>query len=133
MKKMLKIMAMLLVISAVVFAAGCSDKKADTTAENGSQEEMTNETPIADQNVTESEDVAAETPAASDNITVGDEPADNLTVEDNGSAADSLNVEDNDSVDENVTVEDNSSADVTDDASNVTGDASADENTTQTV
>jgi hypothetical protein len=130
MKKMLKIMAMLLVISAVVFAAGCSDKKADTTAENGSQEEVTNEAPVADQNVTESEDVAAETPAASDNIT--DAAADNLTVEDNDSA-DNLTAEDNDSVDENVTVEDNSSADVTDDASNVTDDASADENTTQTV
>lgn len=123
-------MAMLLVISAVVFAAGCSDKKADTTAENGSQEEVTNEAPVADQNVTESEDVAAETPAASDNIT--DAAADNLTVEDNDSA-DNLTAEDNDSVDENVTVEDNSSADVTDDASNVTDDASADENTTQTV
>lgn len=131
MKKMLKIMAMLLVISAVVFAAGCSDKKADTAAENGSQEEMTNEAPVADQNVTESADVAAETPAAGDNIT--DAAADNLTVEDNDSAADNLTVEDNDSVDENVTVEDNSSADVTDDASNVTDDASADENTTQTV
>ncbi|AKB82321.1 hypothetical protein MSBR3_1743 [Methanosarcina barkeri 3] len=131
MKKMLKIMAMLLVISAVVFAAGCADKKADTTAENGSQEEVTNEAPVADQNVTESEDVAAETPAADDNIT--DAAADNLTVEDNDSAADNLTVEDNDSVDENVTVEDNSSADVTDDASNVTDDASADENTTQTV
>lgn len=131
MKKMLKIMAMLLVISAVVFAAGCSDKKAGTAAENGSQEEMTNEAPVADQNVTESADVAAETPAAGDNIT--DAAADNLTVEDNDSAADNLTVEDNDSVDENVTVEDNSSADVTDDASNVTDDASADENTTQTV
>ncbi|AKB55986.1 hypothetical protein [Methanosarcina barkeri] len=123
MKKMLKIMAMLLVISAVVFAAGCSDKNADTTAENGSQEEVTDQAPVADENGTQTEDVAADIPAdnmtvedndsAADNMTVedNDSAADNMTVEDNDSAADNMTVEDNDSAVDNVTVEDNDSAD----------------------
>lgn len=109
MKKMLKIMAMLLVISAVVFAAGCSDKNADTTAEDGSQEEVTDQAPVADENGTQTEDVAAEVPA--DNITDDDFATDNMTVEDNDSADDNMTVEDNDSADDNVTVEDNDSAD----------------------
>jgi len=84
MKKMLKIMAMLLVIGAVVFVAGCSDKNADTTAGNGSQEEMTNQAPIAD-NGTPNVTVTAEAPAnITDNFTdnVTDNGTDNVT--DNG-------------------------------------------------
>ncbi|HPS88559.1 MAG TPA: hypothetical protein PLC35_01065 [Methanosarcina vacuolata] len=78
MKKMLKIMAMLLVISAVVFAAGCSDKTADTTAENGSQEEVTDQTPVAD-NGTPSDNVNAEVPPA-ENGTFGND-SDNMSVD----------------------------------------------------
>ncbi|AKB52295.1 hypothetical protein MSBRW_3042 [Methanosarcina barkeri str. Wiesmoor] len=127
MKKMLKIMAMLLVISAVVFAAGCSDKNADTTAEDGSQEEVTDQAPVADENGTQTEDVAAEVPA--DNITDDDFATDNMTVEDNDSA-DDMTVEDNDSADDNMTVEDNDSAD---DNVTVEDNDSADDNATQTV
>ena len=81
-------MAMLLVISAVVFAAGCSDKSTDTTAENGSQEAVTDQAPVAD-NGTPAEDVNAEV------------PAENITVEDNDSADYNVTVEDNESADEN--------------------------------
>jgi PBP1b-binding outer membrane lipoprotein LpoB len=45
MKNMLKIMAMLLVIATVVFAAGCSSKNAATTEEPKATEQVT--TPIA--------------------------------------------------------------------------------------
>ena len=94
-------MAMLLVIGAVVFVAGCSDKNADTTADNGSQEEMTNQAPVAD-NGTPSENVSAEAPA--ENVTFG-----------------------NDSATDNMTYEDNASANVTDDASaNMTGEDNMD-------
>jgi pentapeptide MXKDX repeat protein len=75
MKKMLKIMAMLLVIGAVVFVAGCSDKNADTTADNGSQEEMTNQAPVAD-NGTPADNVSAEAPA--ENVTFGND-SDNMS------------------------------------------------------
>lgn len=74
MKKMLKIMAMLLVIATVVFAAGCSDKKADTTAENGTQEEVTDEAPVADEVVNESEDAAT--------VTAEDENGSDIVAED---------------------------------------------------
>jgi len=43
MKKMLKIMAMLLVIATVIFAAGCTDNETE-----GATEEVTDETPVAD-------------------------------------------------------------------------------------
>jgi len=44
MKKMLKIMAMLLVIATVVFAAGCAEK-----TEEGATEEAVEETPVAEE------------------------------------------------------------------------------------
>ncbi len=112
MKKMLKIMAMLLVIGAVVFAAGCSDKKADTTAGNGSQEEVTDQTPVAD-NGTPDENISAEAPA--DNITVGNDSA-NITVEDNMSDD---NISDDNMSDDNMSG-DNDSINATNSSLNLT-------------
>ncbi len=47
MKKMLKIMAMLLVIATVIFAAGCADKEAPATEEENT-EQVTEETNVSD-------------------------------------------------------------------------------------
>ncbi len=56
MKKMLKIMAMLLVIATVVFAAGCAEP-AEPEA-NETSEEVTNET-VVEETVNESANVTA--------------------------------------------------------------------------
>lgn len=47
MKKMLKIMAMLLVITTVIFAAGCAEKT-ETGNETGASEEVTDEIPVSE-------------------------------------------------------------------------------------
>lgn len=58
MKRILKIMAMLLVVSAVVFAAGCSDKADTNKTDQGASEEVNNQAPVADENMTQSEEGA---------------------------------------------------------------------------
>ena len=58
MKKMLKIMAMLLVIATVMFAAGCAEK-AETTNETTSEE-----APVSEENVTVGEEAGAVAPEA---------------------------------------------------------------------
>ena len=67
MKKMLKIMAMLLVIATVIFAAGCAEKT-ETGTEEGAPAEVTEATEVADESVNESEVVADV--AAEENVTV---------------------------------------------------------------
>ena len=46
MKKMFKIIAMLLVIATVVFAAGCADKTAEPATTEETSEEAIDETPV---------------------------------------------------------------------------------------
>jgi len=103
MKKILKIMAMLLVVSAVVFAAGCSEKKADTNTTEPGAQEVTNEAPVADQNVSV-DNASAEVPPVNDSITVVNDSA-NITdgASVNVTEDDSANVTDDDSADENAT------------------------------
>ncbi len=119
MKKILKIMAMLLVVSAVVFAAGCSEKKADTNTTEPGAQEVTNEAPVADQNVSV-DNASAEVPPVNDSITV---------------VNDSANVTDASVIvteDDSANITDGASVNVTeDDSANVTDDDSADENATQ--
>ncbi|WP_292388376.1 hypothetical protein [Methanosarcina sp. UBA5] len=121
MKKMLKIMAMLLVIGAVVFAAGCSEKKADTNST--ASEAVNGQAPVADQNVSVN-NTSAEVPAA-DNITVVNDSA-NVTDDSANVTDDSANV-----TDDSANVTDDSANVTDDDSANVTDD-SADNNTTQT-
>jgi ABC-type glycerol-3-phosphate transport system substrate-binding protein len=86
MKKMLKMMAILLVIATVVFAAGCSSKKAATT-EKGATEQVTGSTAIAEQNSTQGEATVTVTEDLSgmpgNNTT---EPEDNFTEAGNNSS-----------------------------------------------
>jgi hypothetical protein len=113
MKKMLKIMAMLLVIATVVFAAGCADKKTGNDTNQEAAQEVTNQSVVADENVTESStaaNVTAENDSADDNLSVVD---DNLSVVDDDSADENVSVVDNNSADVNVSVVDNSSNETT--------------------
>ena len=73
MKKMLKIMAMLLVISTVIFAAGCADKETE-----GATEEVTDETPVAGDEAPEADSAETNVPADGDdvNASVDDEVVD---------------------------------------------------------
>lgn len=83
MKRMLKIMAMLLVIATVVFAAGCSEKADTNNTDKGAAEEANNEGPAANENMTESESVAN---APTDtNITDNTTPVANVSNIDNTS------------------------------------------------
>jgi opacity protein-like surface antigen len=78
MKKMLKIMAMLLIIATVVFAAGCSSNK-EATTEKGATEQVTESTAIASHGGSGGEDLGG---ASGDNITPGNnttEPEGNFT------------------------------------------------------
>ncbi|AKB31359.1 hypothetical protein MSSAC_0725 [Methanosarcina siciliae C2J] len=112
MKKMLKIIAMLLVIATVVFAAGCSDKTAEST-EEGAEEAVDEETaPVAEDGehaVEEGADVPPEL-GPDDNVTVAEDNetdlGDNVTVaEDNETdLGDNVTVaEDNETVEDNET------------------------------
>lgn len=83
MKKMLKIMAMLLVISTVIFAAGCADKETE-----GATEEVTDETPVAGDEAPEADGAEADVPADDDdaNATVDGDDA-NATADDDDANA----------------------------------------------
>lgn len=84
MKRMLKIMAMLLVIATVVFAAGCSEKADTNNTDKGAAEEANNEGAAANENMTESENVAN---APTDtNITDNTTPAANVSNIDNNTS-----------------------------------------------
>ena len=62
MKKMLKIMAMLLIVTTVIFAAGCAEKT-ETEAENATSEEVTAESPVSEDGGNESVVSVEEAPA----------------------------------------------------------------------
>ncbi len=88
MKKMLKIMAMLLVIATVIFAAGCADKTKETAP---AEEEATEQ-------VNESTDEAPTTPAGelAANVTPSDDMNESNVTE---------NITDENITDENITDE----------------------------
>ncbi|MDR7667254.1 hypothetical protein RG963_16025 [Methanosarcina sp. Z-7115] len=77
MKKMLKIIAMLLVIATVIFSAGCAEK-AETGNETGASEEVTAESPVSEDGGNDSV-VAPEEVAAVDNTTEEVAAEDNAT------------------------------------------------------
>jgi len=69
MKKMLKIMAMLLVIATVIFAAGCADKTEETApAEEEATEQVNESTDAANPNI-EGQTGADEAPNMTENMT----------------------------------------------------------------
>ncbi|AKB73626.1 Multimodular transpeptidase-transglycosylase [Methanosarcina lacustris Z-7289] len=110
MKKMFKIIAMLLVITTVIFAAGCASK----TAPTNTTEEAPNGNVVANESITEngtSADVAPEEPTVVKVISDENVADENVTDE---------NVTDENVTDENVTDENVTDENVTDE--NVTDD-----------
>jgi hypothetical protein len=86
MKKMLKIMAMLLVIGAVVFAAGCASKNSGSDTNQEAAQEVTNQGAIAEDNGTNNSTVAAnvsENVSGNNSTVVGNVSGNNSTVVDN--------------------------------------------------
>jgi hypothetical protein len=119
MKKMLKIMAMLLVIGAVVFAAGCASKNSGSDTNQEAAQQVTNQGAVAD-NGTGNNTVAANVSAdnSTDNVSVDnstgnvsvDNSTDNVSVDNSTDNVSADNSTDNVSVDNsttNVTVVDN--------------------------
>ena len=72
MKKMLKILTMLLVIAAVVFAAGCADKSENVIENNTTENNTTqaNETVVTGQVVTEADNGTSISLKNGDNFTL---------------------------------------------------------------
>ena len=91
MKKMLKIMTMLLVIGAVVFAAGCASKNSGSDTNQEAAQEVTNQGAVAD-NGTGNNTVGANVSAdnSTDNVSV-DNSTTNVTVVDDNSTNETNN------------------------------------------
>lgn len=81
MKKMFKIIAMLLVITTVIFAAGCASKTAPAT-DNGASEEVTDQNVVANEDITENGTTADVAPGDDLNVTPAEDDTNVTPAED---------------------------------------------------